>query len=88
MRTTYLQHPAEQQRLVLAVPSGEGGRPGVHMLMPAFVFAVADDGYTCTTLQGDRRVLLDLKNRPEPHCFKFDAVLPESTTQQEVFERE
>lgn len=30
---------------------------------------------------------VDLKSRVEPYHFKFDCVLPEATTQEEVFER-
>lgn len=36
---------------------------------------------------GDRGLALEVKNRSEPYNFKFDAVLPETTTQEEVFER-
>jgi hypothetical protein len=31
---------------------------------------------------------VDLRHRPEPYQFKFDCVLPETTTQQEIFDRE
>lgn len=30
---------------------------------------------------------VDLKHRPEPYQFKFDCVLPEGTSQQEIFDR-
>lgn len=63
------------------------GIMGVQMLMHAFVSAIAEDGYPCTRMWGDRGLALDLKHRSEPYNFKFDAVLPETTTQEEVFER-
>lgn len=49
--------------------------------------AAAADGYTCTRLYGERSVSVDLKSRVEPYHYKFDCVLPETTTQEEVFER-
>jgi len=33
-------------------------------------------------------VCVDLRHRSEPYHFKFDSVLPETTTQQEIFDRE
>lgn len=46
------------------------------------------DAYNCTRLYGERSVSVELKHRAEPYLFKFDCVLPETTTQEEVFERE
>jgi hypothetical protein len=57
------------------------------MLMPVFLSAIAEDGYPCTRMEGDRTVCLELKHRSEPYRFKFDSVLPEGTQQEEVFER-
>lgn len=48
----------------------------------------AADQYRCTHLFGERGISLDLRHRSEPYQFKFDAILPEETTQEEVFERE
>ncbi|KAF6254437.1 hypothetical protein COO60DRAFT_1665196 [Scenedesmus sp. NREL 46B-D3] len=45
------------------------------------------DNYNCTRVYGDRTVSVELKHRPEPHQFKFDCVLPENTSQLEIFER-
>jgi hypothetical protein len=49
--------------------------------------SIAADGFSCTRMLGDRGLALEVKNRSEPYNFKFDAVLPETTTQEEVFER-
>ncbi|WIA12855.1 hypothetical protein OEZ85_006481 [Tetradesmus obliquus] len=43
--------------------------------------------YNCTRIYGDRTVSVELKHRPEPYQFKFDCVLPENTSQLEIFER-
>jgi hypothetical protein len=48
----------------------------------------AADAYNCTRLYGERSVSVELRHRAEPYIFKFDCVLPETTTQEEVFERE
>lgn len=47
----------------------------------------AGEHYNCTRIYGDRTVSVELKHRPEPYQFKFDCVLPENTTQLEIFER-
>jgi hypothetical protein len=49
---------------------------------------IAGEHYNCTRIYGDRTVSLELKHRPEPYQFKFDCVLPENTSQLEIFERE
>jgi hypothetical protein len=50
--------------------------------------AIAGDQYNCIRLYGERSLSVDLKHRAEPYNFKFNAVLPESTGQLEIFERE
>lgn len=52
------------------------------------VICLAGEHYNCTRIYGDRTVSVELKHRPEPYQFKFDCVLPENTSQLEIFERE
>lgn len=63
------------------------GNVGVQLLTHASMSSIAADGFSCTRMLGDRGLALEVKNRSEPYNFKFDAVLPETTTQEEVFER-
>jgi hypothetical protein len=51
-----------------------------------FLHAAAES-YNCTRLYGERSVSVELSHRAEPYHFKFDCVLPDTTTQEEVFER-
>jgi hypothetical protein len=54
----------------------------------ALLFLVAAaESYNCTRLFGERSVSVELRQRAEPYHFKFDCVLPDTTTQEEVFER-
>jgi hypothetical protein len=48
----------------------------------------AGGNYSCLQLLGSRKVLVDLKHRPEPYEFNFDWILPEAASQLDVFEGE
>lgn len=50
---------------------------------------LADKHEPCVMIKGAREIVLNLKEKGrETQTFKFDAVMPEATQQQEIFERE
>lgn len=49
---------------------------------------LAGGQYACTHVLGTKKIVVDLRNRPEPYEFVFDWVLPETSTQAEVFDSE
>jgi hypothetical protein len=74
----------QQQLQALCLQCAHACKPATERIL----FCCTGEHYNCTRIYGDRTVSVELKHRPEPYQFKFDCVLPENTSQLEIFERE